>query len=449
MLKKIVGASVIVLSAAIASAQQPLTLADAVRMALEKNPLRKAALADTRIAGAGVREAKSGLFPRIMFSEIATRGNDPVYVFGTRLRQQRFTEVDFALNRLNTPAPIGDFSSKFSGHWRIFDSFQNYRSIERARKISDASREQMERADQELIARVVQAYYGVLLSQKRVAVAEDAVKTAQSIEEHSRGRVESGLTVEADLLSARVLNASRQQELIRARNDLSYAMVQLAIALGMPTDAVLAPADVLADRALPQTDIATLERDAFQQRPDLRRVRSEQSAQQQSVSMAKSAFGPRVDAFGSWQTDSPSFGWNGGNNWTAGVELQIDLFSGGAKLAQLQSEKATSEKIAAMRSVFEDQVRLEVRRAYYDHDAARQQVSVAKVATEQAAESLRILQNRYEAGLTTVTDLLRVEEAAHRAQTDYWDAVYRAQTSYANLQLAAGTLTANSPVVMP
>lgn len=449
MLKKIVGASVLMLSAAIASAQQPLTLADAVRMALEKNPLRKAALADTRIAGAGVREAKSGLFPRIMFSEIATRGNDPVYVFGTRLRQQRFTEVDFALNRLNTPTPVGDFSSKFSGQWRMFDSFQNYRSIERARKMSDASREQLERADQELIARVVQAYYGVLLSQKRVAVAEDAVKTAQSIEEHSRGRVESGLTVEADLLSARVLNASRQQELIRARNDLSYATVQLAIALGMPTDAVLAPADVLADRALPQTDIATLERDAFQQRPDLRRVRSEQSAQQQSVSMAKSAFGPRVDAFGSWQTDSPSFGWNGGNNWTAGVELQIDLFSGGAKLAQLQRAKATSEKIAAMRSVFEDQVRLEVRRAYYDHDAARQQVSVAKVATEQAAESLRILQNRYEAGLTTVTDLLRVEEAAHRAQTDYWDAVYRAQTSYANLQLAAGTLTANSPVVMP
>lgn len=449
MLKKIVGASVLMLSAAIASAQQPLTLADAVRMALEKNPLRKAALADTRIAGAGVREAKSGLFPRIMFSEIATRGNDPVYVFGTRLRQQRFTEVDFALNRLNTPTPVGDFSSKFSGQWRIFDSFQNYRSIERARKMSDASREQLERADQELIARVVQAYYGVLLSQKRVAVAEDAVKTAQSIEEHSRGRVESGLTVEADLLSARVLNASRQQELIRARNDLSYATVQLAIALGMPTDAVLAPADVLADRALPQTDIATLERDAFQQRPDLRRVRSEQSAQQQSVSMARSAFGPRVDAFGSWQTDSPSFGWNGGNNWTAGVELQIDLFSGGAKLAQLQRAKATSEKIAAMRSVFEDQVRLEVRRAYYDHDAARQQVSVAKVATEQAAESLRILQNRYEAGLTTVTDLLRVEEAAHRAQTDYWDAVYRAQTSYANLQLAAGTLTANSPVVMP
>lgn len=449
MLKKIVGASVLMLSAAIASAQQPLTLADAVRMALEKNPLRKAALADTRIAGAGVREAKSGLFPRIMFSEIATRGNDPVYVFGTRLRQQRFTEVDFALNRLNTPTPVGDFSSKFSGQWRMFDSFQNYRSIERARKMSDASREQLERADQELIARVVQVYYGVLLSQKRVAVAEDAVKTAQSIEEHSRGRVESGLTVEADLLSARVLNASRQQELIRARNDLSYATVQLAIALGMPTDAVLAPADVLADRALPQTDIATLERDAFQQRPDLRRVRSEQSAQQQSVSMARSAFGPRVDAFGSWQTDSPSFGWNGGNNWTAGVELQIDLFSGGAKLAQLQRAKATSEKIAAMRSVFEDQVRLEVRRAYYDHDAARQQVSVAKVATEQAAESLRILQNRYEAGLTTVTDLLRVEEAAHRAQTDYWDAVYRAQTSYANLQLAAGTLTANSPVVMP
>jgi hypothetical protein len=122
---------------------------------------------------------------------------------------------------------------------------------------------------------------------------------------------------------------------------------------------------------------------------------------------------------------------------------------GGAKLAQLQRERASSDRVAAMRTAFEDQVRLEVRRAYYDHDSAQQQVAVAKAASEQAAESLRILSNRYDAGLATVTDLLRVEEAAHRAQSEYWDAVYRTQTTFANLQLAAGTLTPDSPAVMP
>ena len=449
ILKLIVAASLLLSAPVLALAQQPITLGEAVRIALEKNPLRKAAMADTRVAAAGVREVRAGLLPRIMFSETAIRSNDPVFVFGTKLRQQSFSAADFALNKLNTPTPIGNFSSRFSGQWRLFDSFQNYRSIERARKMNDASRAQLERADQELIARVVQSYYGLLLARRRVSVAEDASKTAKSIEEHSRNRVEAGLAVEADLLSAQVLAATREQELIRARNDYSYAAVALAIALGLSTEATLSPAEILADRALPSADISALDRDAMEHRPDLRRFRSEQAAQQQTVSIAKSAFGPRLDAFGSWQTDSHSIGWNGGNNWTAGVELHLDLFSGGAKIAQLQRERATSDRIAAMRSAFEDQVRLEVRRAYYDHDSARQQVVVAKAASEQAAESLRILSNRYQAGLATVTDLLRVEESAHRAESDYWDAVYRTQTSYANLQLAAGTLTPDSAVVMP
>jgi outer membrane protein len=293
----------------------------------------------------------------------------------------------------------------------------------------------------------VQSYYEVLLAQRQVSVAQDAVKTATAIEEQSRNRVESGVAVDADLLSSQVLTASRQQELIRARNDLSYATTQLAITVGVPVDALLSPADVLTPGDLGSVDVGALERDALQQRPDLRRLMSEQGAQQQSVAIAKRAFGPRVNTFGSWQTDSHSLGWNGGNNWTAGIELQLDLFSGGAKSAQLQREKAMAERIAAMRSSFEDNVRLEVRRAYYDYDAARQQVGVAKAATEQAAESLRILRNRYDAGLTTVTELLRAEDASNRAQTDYWNAVYRLQTSYANLELASGKLTIDSPVV--
>ncbi len=90
--------------------QQPapavLTLQQSVQIAMEKNPLRKAALADIKAANADLREARSFLMPRLSFSEIATRGNDPVYVFGGKLRQQRFTANDFALNKLNTPRPL-------------------------------------------------------------------------------------------------------------------------------------------------------------------------------------------------------------------------------------------------------------------------------------------------------------------------------------------------------
>jgi outer membrane protein TolC len=226
------------------------------------------------------------------------------------------------------------------------------------------------------------------------------------------------------------------------------AKTQLSITLGMSSDSnfELQEPDQVANQS---NSPGELEKQALAQRPDLKRVRLEESAQGKSVAMARAAFGPRVNAFGSWQTDSQTLGWTGGNNWTAGVELQFDLFAGGSKLAQLNREQATQERAAALRQAFEDNIRLEVRRAYYDADAARQQVDVAQSAIKQAEESLRIQQNRYDSGLSTVTDLLRAEEAAHRARTDYWNAKYRTATSYAALDLATGTLTPSSPVVKP
>ena len=95
--------------------EEPISLEQAIQIALEKNPLRKAALADQKAAAAGVQQARSLLLPHIGFSETATRGNDPVYVFGTKLRQQRFTTADFALNALNRPTPISNFSSTVRG----------------------------------------------------------------------------------------------------------------------------------------------------------------------------------------------------------------------------------------------------------------------------------------------------------------------------------------------
>ena len=432
---------------AFAQAPTPLTLSQAVSMALEKNPLHKAALADTRISVAAVRESKAPLFPKIMFGENVTRGNNPVFAFGSKLNQQRFTAADFALNKLNFPTPLTNWSSRFSGQWSLFDGLQSWYGVKRANLAQQASDQQLDRTDQELVYQVVQAYYGVLLAQKQWEVAQDGVKTAEATEASSRARVESGLAVQSDLLSAQVATASRKQELIQAQNALALARTQLALALGMPSDTEYEPQQSLHDRSLPPAKVQELETQALEQRPDLKRLDLGYEAQSKSITMAKGAFAPRLNVFGSWETDSPSPGWNGGSNWIAGAELQFDLFDGDSKRAHLAREKATRDRIVAMRDAARDGVRLEVRKAYYDYDAARQQVEVARGAVAQAEESLRINRNRYEGGLTTISDLLRVEEAAHRAQADYWQAVYRVQTSYAGVELATGTLTPSSPVV--
>jgi outer membrane protein len=427
-----------------------LTLQQAVNIALEKNPLRKAAMAETKVASADVRETRSFLMPRLTFSETATRGNDPIYVFGSKLRQQRFTTGDFALSKLNTPVPFGNFTTRFGGSWNLFDSFASWHGVNRAKQMNEAAGHQLERTDQEIVFRVVDAYCGVLLAMKQLDVAEQSAKTAQAIMDRSQARFESGLVVESDFLSAKVRMAARQQELIRTRDNVDLARAQLNTAMGVGMDTLFQPSEALAERTLPIPALPEMEKQALANRPDLKRIAAEEAAQRQSVSIAKSSFGPRVNAFAGWEMDNPTFvAGGGGNNWLGGIEVQFDIFQGGAKRAELSRQRALEERVVAMKQAASDGVRLEVRRAYYDVDASRQQVEVARAVIAQAQESLRINQDRYDSGLSTITDLLGAEEAARRSQTDYWEAVYRFHTSYANLELASGTLNPQSPVVMP
>ena len=256
--------------------------------------------------------------------------------------------------------------------------------------------------------------------------------------------------MESDSLSAQVRLATRKQELIRAQNNLAMARVQLSAAMGLSTQSDFEPSDALTERNLPATPLEELEKQAIEMRPDLKRIRSEEAAQQQSVSIAKSSFGPRVNAFADWEADNPTLiAGGGGNNWLAGIEVQFDVFEGGAKQAQLSRERAMQEKVAAVKEMATDAARLEVHRAYYDVDATRQQLEVARATIAESQESLRINQDRYEAGLSTVTDLLAAEEVARRTQADYWETVCRYYTGYAALELASGTLNPQSPVVTP
>ena len=426
-----------------------LNLPQALDIALEKNPWRKAALAETRASSAEIQSARSFLFPRLTFSETATRGNDPVYVFGSKLRQRRFTDADFALNKLNSPLPFGNFNTRFSGSWNLFDSFASWHGVKRARLMNDAAMYQVTRTEQEITFRVIRSYHQALLAHKRLEVSEQGVKTAQAIVDRSQARFDSGLAVEADLLTAKVRWAGRRQELIRARNELDMARVQLNAEMGLPVELTFDLTEVPA-KELPVPLLAELESRGLDHRPDLKRAAVEETAQMHSVAIAKSSFGPQVNAIAGWELDNPTFlAGNGGNDWQAGIEVKFDLFQGGAKRAELSRQRALEGKAAAMKQVAYDRVRLEVRQAYYEAEASRQQIEVAQAAIAQARESLRINQDRYGSGLTTITDLLGAEDDARRSQTDYWEAVYHFRTSYANLELATGTLNTQSAVVTP
>ena len=113
----------------VVTAQDSLTLRQAINQALGQNPEAAIARADNQEAKSAATMARAQLLPQLNFTEDISRGDDPVYAFGTRLRQRQFTQADFALNALNFPQPIGNFSTRFSGSWMAFDSLKTQMCI--------------------------------------------------------------------------------------------------------------------------------------------------------------------------------------------------------------------------------------------------------------------------------------------------------------------------------
>jgi outer membrane protein TolC len=427
-------------------AQQPtLTLQQAVAAALENNPARKLAAADITAAEAGLRQSRSPLLPQVTFSENMMRGNDPVYAFGTKLRQQVFQASDFGLNSLNRPAPLSDFSTNFSGRWTAFDSLHTQFHIKRASLLKQSAAVSAGRTGQEVIYGVVSAYESVLIASREVEVAKHAVETAQALSDLSRNRVDAGLVVESDVLSAQVNLAMRQQELIQAQGARQTAWVELEAATGVSLPMEPDTLAQLNEHTFPTSALADEVEQALKNRPDLKSLALQISAQQASVKSAKSEFGPRVDAFGAWQTDRQSFAGDGGSNWMAGAEVRVDLLPF-EKRIHLQQERASLMRAQACEESARNLIRVEVSRAYFGHQSAGKMLEVARSAMAQAAESLRILRNRYDAGLVTLTDVLRAEDADRQSQSSYWQVVYHNTLSYAELRLATGTLNAEQVV---
>ena len=103
------------------SVSETLSLEQAVKLALQNNSLLKVSELGVEAAEAQVRFAVSGYLPKLTFDHTFTRRNNPVYVFGSLLTQRRFTQENFALDRLNVPPPLSNFQNKFSATQFVYD----------------------------------------------------------------------------------------------------------------------------------------------------------------------------------------------------------------------------------------------------------------------------------------------------------------------------------------
>jgi len=421
-----------------ATQTDPLTLSRAVEIALRTNPATRVTAANRDLADAQVREARAGRLPVLQAAENFTTTNNPVFVFGSLLEQGRFTAQNFDLNSLNHPSSVANFRAALTLRVPIFDQRQTETRVKQARLKRDQADLQTDQVEQQLRFEVIRSYYALLLAQARLGVADEAVKTATADVKRARDMFESGLVVHADLLAAEVQLSEFRQQKIQSNGEVVIALAALNTALGLPVESSSQLFGQLSERSFTVEPIEALRAGALQNRADYQRALLSTRAGAAQVRGARGEWLPRIDAFVTAGASSRYLA-GGSGDYAAGASVTFNVFDAGRK-ARIDQARAAETIANAESEQLANQIRFEVVRAYQQYVSARERLAVVAQVEAQATETLRIVQDRYHAGLTTITELLRAETALVRARTDVLNARYDQYVGYANVLLASGRL---------
>lgn len=428
-------------------AQTPegLTLPMAAEIALRTNPLVRAAASGQELAKAQLDEARAGRLPILQFSETFANSNNPVFAFGTLLEQGRFGPQNFDPRLLNAPPSINNFRTAVTLRLPLFDQLQTETRLALARWGHEQAERQKEWVQQQIRFEVIRAYYGLLVAQARQEVAEEAVKTAEADVRRIRDMFETGLVVQSDLLAAEAQLAEFHQQQIQAAGDVIVAQAALSTVLGFPVTTPQKIEGALIERTFDVADQEELVRLALLHRPDYARARLAVRSSEQGVRRAWGEFLPRLDLFATFGGSGRGLR-SGSADYTVGASVTFTLFDG-SRPARLKQARAAHAMATAEEDRLADQIRFEIVRAYQQYVSAKDRLKVAARAVAQAEETLRIVQDRYQEGLTTITELLRAETALLRARLNLLTARYDYYVGYAQVLLTSGRLTDVQPFV--
>ncbi len=438
---------VLVLWPLLGAAQDAISLKDAVRLAMDKNKSVEASAAARQAAESRVAAARAGNLPKVNYSESWARSDNPVFVFSSLLTQHQFGEQNFQVGPLNRPDFLNNFQTQFTADQPLYDAGQTKHAVRSAELAKDLTTEDGRRTQMDMTASVIRSYYGVLLGTGQFNASSQAMRSAQADLDRAQAVRSVGMSTDVDVLSIRVHLAGVREQQIRREADLDVARAALNDAMGLPLDTAHTLTTRLTPLQLPAGVLADYERNALSERPEARQVKLATSLARNQAASVHSNLLPQVGAHAVFEVDRQRVFDRGGANWLVSIGLRWNLFNGFSDKARIEESKFALRRSEAQQEHASSAIRLQVRRAFADLRSAEQRIEVTKASVAEAEESLRITQNRYESGLSNVTDLLRTEAAVLEARTRYLAAIHDQRIAAAMLQLAAGTLSADSEVL--
>jgi outer membrane protein len=399
-----------------ARAAEPLTPDSAVALALLNHPLLRAADREVDAAAADGKLARSGWLPRIDLTEDWTRSTNPVFVFASKLGQERFAMTDFALDALNHPDPYTNAATRAVLRQNIWDAGRTHLYTEAASLGAEASSDSRMRIRDEVAFGALRAFWDAVLAGKMREVANAAEEAARANADLARRHEEAGLAVASDRMSAEVRLAEVQAMRIRAEQGAAVARAALRQALGLKEDREFDLAPPPVEPAAANEDVEARIAEALANRPDLRSLDVRLRQAEVGERIARSHRLPEIGLGAQYEWNGRTPFGNDGNNWSAGLAVRVPILDGSETSARAARASADRERLLALREAVTEGIRLEVHAAWAERISAAERLKVAGAALSQSEEALRIVRDRYDEGMAVMVELLGAEAARTAAQ---------------------------------
>jgi outer membrane protein TolC len=312
----------------------------------------------------------------------------------------------------------------------------------RAQAAEAVARAQADIAARGLIAVVVQAYYGVLVAQRKLANAEQSLAEASDFLDITRKQEQGGEAARADVVKAQIQYEQRRLDVQNAQLDLDKARITLGVTLFPDYGQRFTMSDDLGTAAAlpPFPDIQAL---AGRNNPQIRAAQATILQQTHEITSARAAFYPTLsfDYFYGIDANQYAIHNSAGYNQVGSVaqaQLTVPIWNWGATRSKVRQAELRLEQARLELGFTQRQMTANLSSFYAEASLSASQVDTLQRLVTLAEDSLRLTRLRYQAGEATAQEVVDAQTTLAAARNALADGLMRYRLAVANLQTITG-----------
>jgi outer membrane protein TolC len=404
-----------------------LTLQDALLRARRNDPQYRAALTDLGLARQDQVQARAGLLPSLSYN------NSFIYTQGTGTPA-------LAASKYIANNGVHEYLSQADAHLAI--SLTGVADYRRSLAALAQSRAKAEIATRGLVVTVTQAYYGLVVAERKYATAQRASKEASQFLGISQKLENGGEVAHADVIKARIQSQQRERDLQEAQLDMDHTRLDLAVLLFSDFNQDFAVVDDL-QTPEPLPAFTEIEAAGKKNNPELGAALAALEVANHQATAAWGGLLPSLNLDYFYGIDSNRFAihTDGVRNlgYSTVASLQIPVFSWGADRSKVKQAELRREQARVELSYAQRQLLNHLRQFFNEAETARAELESLNSSAEISAESMRLTTLRYQAGESTVLEVVDAQNTLAQARNAYDDGEARYRVALANLQTLTGT----------